>query len=81
MGRDGVGLQRVEQRQFDRQRPVRGIGDAAFQIAPSSVVVKRIALASVWRWMKRPFGSSVSVSAPLWQRRHLDEIAQHVVVA
>ena len=43
----------------------------------SSVVVKRMALASVWRWMNaRPLGERRRLP-----RGDLDEIAEHVVVA
>ncbi len=43
-------------------------------------MVKRMALAMVWRWMKRALASSPSVSGQALQRGDLDEIAEHVVV-
>ncbi len=47
--------------------------------SPSSVVVKRTCPASVWRWMKVALsGARHQLVAVL--RRHLDEIAEHVVV-
>ena len=49
-------------------------------ISPSSEVVKRTWPASVWRWMKVAFsGARHQLVAVL--RRHLDEIAEHIVVA
>ena len=49
-------------------------------ISPSSEVVKRTWPASVWRWMKVAFsGARHQFVAVL--RGHLDEIAEHIVVA
>ena len=45
--------------------------------SPSSTVVKRMALAMVWRWMK----PADSVSFSRWIAVDLDVIAQHIVVA
>ena len=45
--------------------------------SPSSTVVKRVALAMVWRWMK----PADLVSFSRWIAVDLDVIAQHIVVA
>ena len=44
--------------------------------SPSSTVVKRMALAMVWRWMKR----GVGLHLVGMRGRRLDEIAEHIVV-
>jgi hypothetical protein len=59
---DGLGLaghrldHTIEGRKLDSQRAVGGVGNPVSRSA-SSVVVKRIAFAIVWRWMKRAFAS------------------------
>ena len=66
----------VEQRFFQRQRLFAGFGDAAGQVASSSVE-KRAAPAMVWRWRNRSL-FAISLSACCW--RHFDEIAQHAIM-
>ena len=68
----------VEQLALQRQRLIGGFGDAAGEVASSSVV-KRTALPIVWRWR-----NSVRVLARHQLvgvlRRHFDEIAEHAIV-
>ncbi len=63
---DGFRDQPVEGGELDRRAPCRRHWRSSLSSPASSVVVKRMALAMVWRWMKRPFASSVPFMIAWW---------------
>jgi hypothetical protein len=79
LDRVGGAMIGASRRRLAARSPAPFAGALAMRLSrsASSVVVKRMAPAMVWRWMKRP-ASSRSASGIV--RRHLDEIAEHVVV-